>query len=708
MLKEEKSKPKLISNVKKFIHTLLHKKKHKIKTKHIDKQSNILRKIKIRQRLIYSFLFISIAPLIFLGSSSYTNVKNVLTDMIKQYTEQVVTQYGTNIEIRLNNITDMIYNFAISSIIQDRLINYNTTEERIALRNDLNGEISKVLYQMPYLVGIRLYESNTADMFYSDNNTFRDSFEKLNIEFAEQPEMYRWYTDDAGNIAYGRKATSIKSNKRIGNLFVTLNPSEMKKTFETLQLGNAVEVLFVTEDGKIIYSSRKEHTPGSEYPNPALIEAIKKTCLDTGNITSAIDVMLNENTYCNYYKLDKTPFYVITVTPYSYLYSATNAIGAYIFIVAIAGIVVAVFLGFVISRSISRPLSNLVNLMRKAKEGDFTEAVYDNSRDEIGEVISNYGEMIGNIKALIRKVKVSVDDVLASSKKISTSSEQTYASSEQIALTLQEVAKGSSEQAQEVAQSVDYMNNLSDGINKVTSDLAKMSSLISTTDSISIESISTVKSLNDKANQTKDASLRIVEEINSLSYDMKEIRKIVKLIVGIADQTNLLSLNAAIEAARAGEAGRGFAVVADEVKKLADQSKEASIMINNIINDINNKTQHAVTEANNTSNIIQDQMNAVEQTDIAFNTISNSMKVITSHMNNVELSVKSMLTLKEKTLSSMQNISALSEEAAATSEEVSASTQEQMASAEILTNLSKEMSKIAKTLEDAILLFKIE
>ena len=73
---------------------------------------------------------------------------------------------------------------------------------------------------------------------------------------------------------------------------------------------------------------------------------------------------------------------------------------------------------------------------------------------------------------------------------------------------------------------------------------------------------------------------------------MKEIRKIVKLIVAIAEQTNLLSLNATIEAARAGEAGRGFAVVADEVKKLADQSKEASIMINNIINKINNKTEN--------------------------------------------------------------------------------------------------------------------
>jgi methyl-accepting chemotaxis protein len=252
------------------------------------------------------------------------------------------------------------------------------------------------------------------------------------------------------------------------------------------------------------------------------------------------------------------------------------------------------------------------------------------------------------------------------------------------------------------------MNHLSDGINKVTDDLSHVSSLIMNTEDISVQAITVVKTLNDKANQTQTASQKIVEEINSLNNDMKQIRKIVKVIVGIAEQTNLLSLNAAIEAARAGEAGRGFAVVAEEVRKLADQSKDASIMINNIINAINNKTEQAVSEANGTSDIIMDQMSAVQQTDAAFNTISRSMKEISSHMKNMGDSVNSMLTLKEKTLLSMENISAVSQEAAATSEEVSAGTQEQMASAEILTNLSKEMNQMGEELEHAVSMFKVE
>ncbi|NLK68719.1 MAG: methyl-accepting chemotaxis protein, partial [Clostridiaceae bacterium] len=274
--------------------------------------------------------------------------------------------------------------------------------------------------------------------------------------------------------------------------------------------------------------------------------------------------------------------------------------------------------------------------------------------------------------------------------------------------TLQEVAKGSSEQAQEVMMSVGNMNELSEGINMMTERLGNMSSLISNTEDISVDAITKVQVLNEKANQTKDASLKIVDQIKSLNSDMVQIRKITKLMVGIAEQTNLLSLNAAIEAAHAGEAGRGFAVVADEVKKLADQSKEASIMINNIINDINNKTQEAVLEANNTSNIVQDQMVAVEQTDSAFNTISSSMKEIDQYMTNVEDSVKNMDVLRQKTLSSMENISAVSEEAAATTEEVSASTQEQMASSEVLAELARGMNFMAKELQDALSMFKID
>jgi len=669
---------------------------------------NYLRKIKIRWRLIISFLLLSITPLIVLGISAYNRSRNVLSDVIRQYTGQIVTQFGSNVSIELTKLMEEASSFIFSSLIQDNVEHYSELEmfDKLTVHNSISRDMTYRTSQNSSISDMYFYLESEDTRIYVGSENFGISYNELNVIFSEEPENAKWYIDETGRTVYAKKAVDINTSIKLGNLFIAVRPDSIDSYFKSLELDQSVDMYLITEQGQVIYSNRDDITRGSFHPNTQMMEKINEY-YKSGSQSSSFTMNINGLSECNYYRIEKTPFYVLTTTPYSFFYTASNAIGRLIIIIAIIGLLLSIVLAFAISNSISNPLTKLVNIMRKAKQGDLTEVVTDKSNDEIGEVISNYNDMIQNIKSLIQKVQLSVENVLNSSEKITASSEQTYASSEQIAITLQEVAKGSSEQAEDVAQSVNYMNNLSDGINKAISDLSTISSLISDTEKISIDAIGTVKTLNYKADQTKAASQKIVDEINSLNNDMKQIRKIVKLIVGIAEQTNLLSLNAAIEAARAGEAGRGFAVVAEEVKKLADQSKEASIMINNIINTINNKTEHAVSEANNSSEIINEQMLAVEQTDSAFNTISDSMKKITTHMKDMETSVSNMITLKEKTLTAMENISAVSEEAAATSEEVSASTEEQMASAEVLTNLAKEMNQMAKELENAVSLFKI-
>lgn len=678
-----------------------------IKEKISNKRVSAIRKIKIRQRLIISFLIISVLPLLLLGITSFTSARTLVSNMIKQYTIQTVTQFGNNISTELNKVTESSNSFLFSSLFQENFTNYDKLAiyEKGRAFSELQKEMTIVLSQNKNISEIRLRSPENSELYVGVTN--KTDFNQLTNEFIDSNEAYKWYFIDDSEIIYARRAVNISTSRWIGSYFATVDKGRINQMFNSLKLGDKVEILFMSEDGTIIFSSDESKLPGTIYPYPNLIESI--TLHNTQGIEGIadLDVQLKENSYCNYYSIKNTPFYVVTVTPYSFLNSAANVIGTSIIVTMVIGIALSVAFAFIISNSISNPLSKLVNLMRKAKMGDFTEVVMDSSKDEIGELITNYDDMIQNIKKLIEKVQLSVNDVLKSAERISSSSEQTLAASQQIAVTLQEVARGSSEQAQEVSQTVDYMNDLTHGINRMTEKLTNMSDLISGTEETSADAISKVKVLNERANQTKEASLKIVNEINSLSNDMKQIRKITKLIVGISEQTNLLSLNAAIEAAHAGEAGRGFAVVADEVKKLADQTKEASFMINNIINEINSKTDKTALEASNTSNIVQEQMAAVEQTSNAFNTISASMKEITEHMDEVEKSVSDMLTLRQKTLSSMENISAVSQEAAATSEEVSASTEEQMASAEILTNLAKEMDKVAKELQNAVSTFKI-
>jgi len=673
---------------------------------------DLMRNIKIRWRLIIAFLLLSIGPLLVLGAFAYGSSKTALTENIKNYTSQVVSQFGANVSKEFENSINVIDGIMLSSAVQDNYAKNKKLEvaQSISVRESIKSDMVIKLHPNPIISYISFYPTNTELNIYTGTLNPKISYNDLNKEFSGIGDSEKWYIFDEGQIVYAKKGKNLNTGSvtGYGNFYMELNPVEIGKLFDDLQLNESVELLFLTEEGQVIYSNQGDIAIGDYFPNSAFVDMLVGNQSYSEKISGSFVTNVNGKAECNYYKIKKTTFFIAVLTPYDFMNSASEAIGWQILRIGFIGILLAVIFAYLISGSISNPLSKLVVMMRKAKDGDLTEVVKDKNRDEIGEVVSNYDDMISNMKVLIQKVKESVENVLSISGKISSSSEQTYASSEQIALTLQEVAKGSSEQAQEVSQSVEHMNSLSEGINKVTGNLTHVSSLISKTEKVSIDAITTVKMLNDKANQTKAASLKIVDEINSLSNDMKEIRKIVKVIVAIAEQTNLLSLNAAIEAARAGEAGKGFAVVAEEVKKLADQSKDASIMINKIINNIQNKTEQTVAEANGTSEVIQEQMAAVMHTDSAFNTITNSMKEISSYMKNMGESVQSMLTLKEKTLSSMENISAVSQEAAATSQEVSASTEEQMASAEILMNLSKEMNKMAEDLGEVVSLFKIE
>jgi len=702
----EKLREKILHFTEKVKKTFLLRKKEISGTIEVKKTS-ILRKIKIRQRIIIAFFIISILPQLILGLISFSSAKTLLSGTVKQYTEQTVIQFGRNISGELTKVTESTNSFLFSSFLQSRFYEYDQLPvyDKGVAYNEIHKEMTVIATQNKSVAELRLVSSGNSTIYVGTASDNID-YEQLNEQFTEGGYSYKWYNFE-NKIIYARRVVHISTNEWLGNFYIVFSSTSLNQLFDTLKFDDRVELLFLTENGTIVYSSDESKTPGTVYPYPDLINTIVSERITEDNLYGGFNIHLDENSYCNFYHFLNTPFYVVTVTPYSFINSAANTIGTSIAFTLGIAIILSVVLSIVISNNISSPLATLAGLMRNARSGDFTKTVTDNSKDEIGEVITHFDDMISNIKKLIEKVQISVNNVSASAEKIFASSEQSLASSEQIALTLQEVAKGSSEQAEEVSRTVEYMNDLSDSINKMTEKLSNMAGLIANTEETSTEAIERVKILNDRANQTKEASLRIVEELNSLNNDMRQIRKITKLIVGISDQTNLLSLNAAIEAARAGEAGRGFAVVADEVRKLADQTKEASIMINNIINEINNKTEHAVSEATNTSSIVQDQMAAVEQTNDAFNQITASMREIKEYMTEVENSVGDMLALRQKTLSAVENISAVSEEAAATSEEVSASTQEQMASAEVLTNLARELDKMAKELQSAVSMFKI-
>lgn len=248
---------------------------------------------------------------------------------------------------------------------------------------------------------------------------------------------------------------------------------------------------------------------------------------------------------------------------------------------------------------------------------------------------------------------------------------------DQIDKSIDEIASTATEQAAETDGTSRTISEMMKALASIGLSISRMNDLSARfveivragRDSMNVQ-INTVK----KTAQTNQETTRVVETLNGQSL---EISKIVATISQIADQTGLLSLNAAIEAARAGEAGRGFAVVADEVRKLADQAAEAAGLINKIIADVQGNTHQTVTKIKELNDAFEEQAHAVEKSVGLFDDIDEHSSVIEESVHEISAVIEEMMASGEVVDNSIKHISTGSQQLAAATEEISAIAGEQ-------------------------------
>ena len=359
-------------------------------------------------------------------------------------------------------------------------------------------------------------------------------------------------------------------------------------------------------------------------------------------------------------------------------------------LVAGAALVIAFLIFLFFSRTITGPLARGVAFAELVASGDFTQELPIHRRDEVGKLAEALNSMSARLKSMVATIQRSSERVASSSGQITSSAqklaegaqsqastlEETSASVEQLTASVDQVADHAQSQAQAVERGTGFMAQVHGAIETVSKNLAEIAALAA-------------RSVDDALRGARAVS-EVVDGINLIAEGSEKIGGIISVISDIADQTNLLALNAAIEAARAGEHGRGFAVVADEVSKLADRSSASTKEIVNLIREsAKNVTrgvetakgsQAAMEQIRTASQLVQvmieDLSDSIRQQVGAVKELADALASVSEMSQSISAAAEEQTTNARQVSRAVENVNEVTQSAASAAEEMSAATAE--------------------------------
>lgn len=625
----------------------------------------------------------------------------------------------------------------VKGILSDKITKINQSAA-----NTVNAEVSEFVTAAEE-VTTQLAQSNTASLFLVGVAVTMDSdLEKfiennpwaLRVEFATENGTSKVYPNESGEDAGDLKASlwyeRAKTDNQLvwipamnksdqfrlaiplrysyndqiaGVLSVVVDMQHFVKILQTQSIANGT-ILLINETGAVLASDQETEVDLEMFEEQPFF----KKGFESEEVVAGTYSFARESRLTFVKQIPQLDSIVLVQVPNRLAYGEVDGLLSKLRWIVVITLLLVLGVTIAMSRyMITKQIKALVRSAGSIAEGNLTETIELQSRDEIGTLANAFNQMTANLRTVITDIHENAGKVAEASAQIRESTEVSSRVAEQVARSIEQVAAGADDQS-----------HLIEGVNGKLAELSQSVNGLETT-SRNVESIAI--QTRAKADQGVQSMQRVVEQMSMIQKSIfesvqtmvnmvqatDEISTFVNIIDNIANQTNLLALNAAIEAARAGEEGRGFAVVAAEIRSLAEEVSVSAGKIRHLVDRTHGYSEEVSHSMEEGARQITTGQQVVGESQSIFTDIFTSFEETLISVQRVNEMIHDVSQNTGEIVASAEKIAGIAGENASAAEEVAASTEEQAAAVSEVYQLAETLTELSKALDGMVQKFTV-